>query len=106
MAYCPTKDEHRQQMLEYLARDIASAKAGKVVIGFKIAERDDHGWFHGDCTRVAMLEGLYLPDDLPDLYPADCPNEGHCCCISRMEVLSCDDTPDSRLLRARASAGG
>mgnify|MGYP000929393963 CR=1 FL=1 len=106
MAYHPTREEHRQQMLGFLAHDVASAKTGDVTIGFKISERDDHGWPQGDCTRIAAMEGLYLPDELPDLYPADCPREDHCCCVSRVEILSCDDTPDSRLLREKIALRG
>lgn len=101
-----TKESHRQQMLDFLDHDVSDAKRSNIVIGFKISERDDRGWPRGDCTRIAALEGLYLPDELPDLYPADCPREDYCCCVSRVAVLSCDDTPDSRLLREKIAKRG
>lgn len=106
MDYDPTIKAHRQQMLRYLARDIASAKTGKVIIGFKISERDDRGWPRGDCARVAALEGVYLPDELPDLYPADCPREDICCCIFMETILDVDDTPESRELRTQIAKRG
>lgn len=88
-------------MLEFLARDVAGAKSGNAVIGFSITERDDPAWPRGDCTRVASLKGVYLPDELPDLYPADCPREDYCCCISIVSILDCDVTEEGRKIRAR-----
>lgn len=100
------REEHRRQMLGFLARDVEGAKTNGVTIGFRVSERDDRGWFRGGCSRVATLEGLYLPDELPDLYPADCPYEYPCACISIVGILHVDDTEDGRLLREKIAARG
>lgn len=102
----PEKEVHRQISLGFLTRDVAEAKRGSVVLGFKISARTDAMWEFETCPRAAGFSGVYLVDELPDLYPADCPDEECCCCIDREAVLSCDDTPESKLLRDRIAERG
>lgn len=102
-----TKETHRQQMLGYLQRDIDGAnQSPHVIIGFKVWPRTDAMWVHEQCTRADQLAGVYLPDEMPDLYPANCPCEEFCTCIRRESVLSSDDSSESRLLREKIAARG
>lgn len=106
--YVPeTKESHRQQMLVYLKRDIDDAKRHPhITIGFKVWARNDAMWAHQECPRALQLAGVYLPDEVPDLYPADCPNEGSCCCVLREAVLSCDESAEGSLLRQKLADRG
>lgn len=100
------KECHRQQMLGFLDGHVADVRQSNVVIGFKVEARTDNLWASGLCPRAAQLEGVYLPDELPDLYPEDCPIEEFCCCTLYNTVLSCDDTPESRFLRQKMAERG
>lgn len=103
----PDKAAHRQQMLGYYARDKADAEQQpRFILGIKVYARDDGYWKTQPCPRTAQMVGVYLPDELPELYPADCPGGGHCCCILREMVLTCDNTEDAKILRARIAARG
>lgn len=107
MAYNPTKDEHRQLMLGFLQRDIAEARQKPhIILGFKVWARTDAMWEYEQCPRAAQVAGVYLPDEVPDLYPEDCPSDDACCCTLRETVLSCEDTPEARLLREKIAARG
>lgn len=102
----PDRVAHRQQMLNYYASDRADAQQSRVNLGIKVYARTDDGWKDHPCPRASQFVGVYLPDELPELYPADCPDPGCCCCVLREMVLTCDNTEDSRLLRARLAARG
>jgi hypothetical protein len=79
-----------------LKRDIANAKSHSFILGIKISGR--HDVF---CEKKATFCGVYLPDALPDLYPADCPNEGACNCINREFVMEGDGSLEELQLRER-----
>ncbi len=95
-----SKTEHRAWMLEYLERDKCDARRLKFVLGFKVWSRGAD-W---PCPRAASLEGVYLVEDLPDLYPADCPiGDPHnaCCCVLREFVFQDDDSVEATALRSK-----
>lgn len=106
--YVPeTKESHRQQMLAFLKRDIDDAtQQPHVTLGFKVWARTDAMWAHKQCPRASQLAGVYLPDEMPDIYPSDCPDDNACCCTLYEAVLCCDDTPESRLLRGKIAGRG
>lgn len=96
----PEKEAHRQQMLAYLKRDIDGAKhQPHVTLGFRV-------WAHKQCPRANQLAGVYLPDEMPDIYPSDCPDDDACCCTLYEAVLICDNTPESSLLRGKIAERG
>ena len=93
------KSQHRRLMLEALERDIAQARAATFILGIHVVARDD--W---PCHRAAEFVGVYLPGELPDLYPGDCEND-FCCCTLREMVFEFDETPEAQHLRERLAAG-
>jgi hypothetical protein len=98
----PYAADHRTRMLKFLERDKADARRHKFILGFQVRARGDE-W---PCPRADTLAGLYLVDELPDLYPADCPSElAHigCACVLREFVLVIDDNAAAQLLKKRAS---
>lgn len=95
------KATHREAMLGYLARDVAQAREQAFILGFEVVARTD--W---PCPRSAALAGVYLPDELPDLYPADCPHDMACACILAEMVLASDRTPQAGTLRQRLATLG
>lgn len=103
----PEKEEHRKKMLAYFKRDIDGAKQQpQVTLGFKVWARTDAMWAHQQCQRAAQLAGVYLPDEMPALYPKDCPNEDACGCTLYEAVLSCDESSEGNLLRQKLADRG
>lgn len=78
----------------------------QVILGFKIWARTDTMWAHRQCPLAARFEGVFLPDEMPELYPEDCPDEGTCCCVLYETVLSCEDSAEAGLLREKIAARG
>lgn len=89
---------HRQQMRQYLKRDIANAKSHNFILGFKISGRHDIA-----CPRSGGFCGAFLPDELPNLYPDDCPDEHACCCINHEFVMHGDGSLEEAKLLERLS---
>lgn len=103
----PDRVAHRQRMLEYYASDKAYAQQyPNVNLGIKVYARTDGYWETQPCPKTAQMIGVYLPDELPELYPVDCPDPGPCCCVLREMVLTSDFTEDAETLRARITARG
>jgi hypothetical protein len=101
------KQQHREMMLQYLARDVAEAKQHDFILGFKVVARTDYPLSHGrPCPRAQKFAGLYLADELPKLYPANCPDPTACACTLREFVFNEPVTPESEILRARMLALG
>ncbi len=80
-------------MKQYLKRDIANAKSHDFILGFKIWGR--HDIF---CAKKGAFCGVYLTDDLPNLYPDDCPDELTCVCVNREFVLRGDGSMEEEQL--------
>ncbi len=96
------KAEFRALMLGYYSDHLEDAKRiPRVVLGFKVTARSDAMWEHRQCPLAHRFYGVFLPDEMPDLYPADCLDEDACCCILYETVLSSDETPESRVLRKK-----
>lgn len=95
-----TKDEHQAQMRGFLFRDLAMARLTRCIVGFRIYARDDY-----PCPMAQRFVGVYLPEEMPDLYPDDCPHEDACGCVLRETILDCDETEAaSELLARKANA--
>jgi hypothetical protein len=98
-----SKSESRRLMLQYLERDKTEAHSQTSILGIRVWSRGAD-W---PCPRAASLAGVYLVEELPDLYPADCPVEWPfdvCACVLREFVLSIDATPEADTLRGRKQA--
>lgn len=95
------KRELRLQSLGYFERDLLQAKTEKYILGIKVWERDDSSWPLSTCPRAAGFAGVYLPDEVPALYPEDCPDETCCACVLREMVFTMDHTPEAMKLRDR-----
>lgn len=83
-------------MLEALARDIRNAQSHDFILGIKVYPRHDVS-----CPRKGEFCGAFLPNELPDLYPEDCPDPMACCCVSREFVMGGDGTREASLLEQR-----
>lgn len=93
-----TKEGHRAVMLQYLGQHVSDAmQPDSLVLGFKVTVRDD--WAH--CEISARFAGAFLPDELPDLYPLDCPNESACACVFYNTVLCGDVSAEALYLERR-----
>lgn len=103
----PEMSIHRRNALSFYARDKNDAqRQPTVILGIKVYARTDDGWDKHPCPRASQFVGVYLPDELPELYPADCPDPGYCCCVLREMVLTSDFTEDAETLRARITERG
>ena len=96
-----TKETHMQQMRVYFERDLNDARQSPSILGIKIWPRDDGFWATDPCPRAAGFSGVFLPDEVPELYPDDCPDEDACCCVNRMMVLRDDTSPEAEILRQK-----
>ena len=93
-----TKDGHRALMLSFLARHVADAQQpGSRLLGFKVAIRED--WPR--CDISARFHGVFLADELPDLYPVDCPDESACACVLYNAIICGDGSREAALLEQR-----
>ena len=101
-----TKEYQRLVKLRYLAREVRSAiEHPEVVLGFKITPRDD--WRpESPCPLALRLAGVYLPDELPELFPIECPDDDGCACVLYNTVLAHDKTSDADYLRKRLADRG
>lgn len=101
------RDSSTAVLRGYLDGHVRDAiQSPKVILGFKVWARTDAMWAHRKCPRAHSFEGVFLPDEMPVLYPEDCPDDDTCCCILYETVLCCEDSPESRLLRERIAARG
>lgn len=96
-----TKQKHQKAMREYFDRDINIARKEPYIIGIKIWARTDLHWAQNPCPLASRFVGVHLPDEVPELYPDDCPDEDACCCVLREMVFVTDETTEKRLLEQR-----
>lgn len=101
-----SKSEFLSLMRGYLARDIADAQSYDCILGMKVWARTDLKWAAEPCPRGARFVGVYLPHEVPQLYPDDCPEKDACCCLLREHVFADDKTPEAEALRAKMIACG
>jgi hypothetical protein len=102
VAVTQTGRTHRKAMREFFDRDLNSARQEACIIGMKIWHRDDLHWADKPCAIGLKLCGLYLPDEVPELYSEICPEE-YCCCLNREMVLRGDASADEENLIRRLS---
>jgi len=102
-----SKEIHLRQMREYFDRDLNDARRSPgIIIGIKVYARTDNYWADQPCPKAAKFAGVYLPDEVPELYPVDCPMEDACCCVLREMVLCDDKNEEGKMLRARTLERG
>ena len=89
---------HREQMRTHLKRAIVNAKSHDFILGFRVMGRHDVS-----CPLKDRFCGAFLPDDLPALYPEDCPDESACACINYEFVMRGDDTVEAAQLGEKNS---
>ena len=89
---------HREQMRTHLKRAIVNAKSHDFILGFRVMGRHDVS-----CPLKGRFCGAFLPDELPVLYPEDCPEERACACITYEFVMRGDDTVEAAQLREKSS---
>lgn len=101
-----TKENLMSQHREYFDRDVNDARKSNFILGIKIYANTHEYWMEEKCPKAAQFIGLYLPDEVPELYPDDCPAEYACSCVCRDMILSSDSTDEAMALRARNAERG
>lgn len=89
---------HRDQMRTHLKRAIVNAKSHDFILGFRVMGRHDIS-----CPLKGGFCGAFHPDELPALYPEDCPDESACACITYEFVMRGDDTVEAAQLGEKRS---
>lgn len=100
-----TKESHIRQMRGYFDRDLKTSRKSAFILGFKVWARNDWNPLN-PCPLASTFEGVYLPDEVPELYPYHCPDESACACILYEFVFKDDQTFEAKTLSDRMAARG